>query len=128
MSFINSLVNGDGHISDLATASRALQRALSPSSQTIIKYAKAYIKSRQKNRNIKHGADHYEVSAEGGRGAAGPASELIRMSIAVLSYFLGQFQAIWSFFVLTYWLHQLVTTSSFVEDLIQAKPPLFWNY
>ena len=48
VSFINSVVTADGHIYDLATASRALQRALSPSSQTIIKYAKAYIKSRQK--------------------------------------------------------------------------------
>ena len=76
MSFLNSVVNADGQISDLATASRALQRALSPSSQTIIKYAKAYKKSRQENRNIKHGAAHYEVCAEDGRGAAEPASEL----------------------------------------------------
>ena len=52
MSFLNSVVNADGHISDLATASRALQRALSPSSQTIIKYAKAYVKSRQKKIEI----------------------------------------------------------------------------
>ena len=44
MRFINSVVNADGHISDMATATRALQRALSTSSQTIIKYAKAYIK------------------------------------------------------------------------------------
>ena len=72
MSFLNSVVNADGHIADLATASRALQRALSPSSQTIIKYAKAKVD--RKKRNIKHGADHYEVCAEDGRRAAGPAS------------------------------------------------------